>query len=124
MRVTGFDHLVLNVSDVERSIDFYTRVLGLEAERVDEWRRGEVPFPSVRVDATTIIDLFPAERTGENLGHFCLVLSREHWDQLVNSEELEVTGGPAELYGARGTGTSFYSRDPDGNTVELRYYGG
>jgi len=33
------------------------RELGLQGERVDEWRRGEIFFPSVRIDETTIIEL-------------------------------------------------------------------
>ena len=37
------------------------------AERVDAWRAGEVPFPSVRIDESTLIDLFAGERTGENI---------------------------------------------------------
>jgi catechol 2,3-dioxygenase-like lactoylglutathione lyase family enzyme len=123
MRVIGLDHLVLNVSDVERSLAYYTDVLGLDGERVDQWRQGQVPFPSVRVDAGTIIDLFQATRDGENLNHLCLVLSRADWEEAVGHPEIEITGGPAELFGARGTGTSIYTRDPDGNTVELRHYG-
>ena len=55
--MTGFDHVVLNVADVERSLAFYCDELGLEPERVEEWRRGEAPFPSARASATTVIDL-------------------------------------------------------------------
>jgi catechol 2,3-dioxygenase-like lactoylglutathione lyase family enzyme len=40
VQVTGFDHLVLAVADVERSLAWYTGVLGLAGERVAEWRRG------------------------------------------------------------------------------------
>ena len=57
LRVKAFDHLVLNVADVERSRAFYTGPLGLEPVRVDEWRAGKAPFPSVRVTRETIIDL-------------------------------------------------------------------
>jgi catechol 2,3-dioxygenase-like lactoylglutathione lyase family enzyme len=123
MRVISLDHLVLNVSDVERSLAYYTGVLGLEGERVEEWRRGRVLFPSVRVDAGTIIDLFAAPRDGENLNHLCLVLPQADWEEAVQRPEIEITGGPAELFGARGMGMSIYTRDPDGNTVELRHYG-
>jgi catechol 2,3-dioxygenase-like lactoylglutathione lyase family enzyme len=123
MRVTGLDHLVLNVSDVERSLAYYSGVLGLEAERVEEWRRGDVPFPSVRIDAATIIDLFQAPRDGENLNHLCLVLTEADWHEAIANPGIEISGSPAELYGARGVGTSVYTRDPDGNTVELRHYG-
>ena len=74
MRVRHLDHIVLNVVDVERSLAWYTDLLGLAPERVDEWRAGTVPFPSVRIDEGCIIDLFAAERTGENLNHVCLVV--------------------------------------------------
>ena len=74
MKVIGFDHVVLNVADVERSLAWYCDELGLAPERVDEWRRGEILFPSVRIDAHTLIDLLPTERTGENANHLCLVI--------------------------------------------------
>ncbi len=55
VKVVGFDHVVVNSADVERSLAWYCDELGLEAVRVDEWRRGEVLFPSVRVSRETII---------------------------------------------------------------------
>ena len=58
MRV-AMDHIVLNVVDEERMVAFYTDVLLLEAERLEEYRVGKVPFPSVRLNADTIIDFFP-----------------------------------------------------------------
>ena len=128
MRITGLDHIVLNVSDVERSAAWYHDVLGLELERMDEWRRGEVPFPSLRFDDTTIVDLFAADRTGANLDHFALVVDTDiaglrQWAEsgvfdLVSETE------PAERFGAQGQGHSIYVKDPDGNTVELRTYAG
>jgi catechol 2,3-dioxygenase-like lactoylglutathione lyase family enzyme len=124
VRVTGFDHLVLNVADVERSLAFYITKLGLEPVRVDEWRRREVFFPSVRVNATTIIDIIPAERAGQNVDHFCLVVEPTDLAALKASGEFDVVDGPDVRFGARGNGTSLYVRDPDGNTIELRYYGG
>ena len=122
IRVTAFDHVVLNVADVERSLAFYTEKLGLEPIHVDEWRRGERFFPSVRVDAGTIIDLIGLPRSGENLDHFCLVVAPMDFDALKASGRFEVADGPAIRFGARGDGTSLYIRDPDHNLVELRYY--
>ena len=55
--VSAFDHLVLKCADVETTLAWYVDVLGLQPMRVKEWRNGDVPFPSVRVDAGTIIDL-------------------------------------------------------------------
>ena len=122
MRVTGLDHIVLNCADVERSLAYYSQTLGLAGERVEEWRRGEAPFPSVRIDATTIIDLFDSERSGENLNHFCLVLAARDWEDMVAAGAVPVEHGPSRVFGARGMGTSVYTTDPDGNTVELRRY--
>ncbi len=123
VRVTELDHIVIDVADVERSLAFYTDELGLAPVRVDEWRRGEVPFPSVRVNASTIIDLLALEATGENINHFCLVVETTDFDALAASGRLEVVSGPGTRFGARGDATSLYVLDPDANTVELRYYG-
>jgi catechol 2,3-dioxygenase-like lactoylglutathione lyase family enzyme len=124
VRVVGFDHIVLNCADIERSIAWYCDELGLEPVRVDEWRRGEVFFPSVRIDATTIIDLLPAQRSGANVDHVCLVIEPTDLAALASSGRFEVVGdGPADgLFGAQGLATSLYVHDPDGNTVELRSY--
>ena len=123
LRVTGLDHVVLNVADVERSLAFYCDELGLAPERVEQWRRGEVLFPSVRVDPTTIIDLLAVPRTGENADHVCLVVEPVDLEAVKASGRFEVVDGPAKRFGARGDGTSLYVQDPDGNTVELRHYG-
>ena len=123
IRVAGFDHLVLNVADVERSLAWYTEELGLEGDRVDAWRRGEVLFPSVRLDGTTIIDLLAAERGTANVDHFCLVVEPVDLQAIADSGRFDVVDGPGTRYGAQGDGTSLYVRDPDGNVVELRLYG-
>jgi catechol 2,3-dioxygenase-like lactoylglutathione lyase family enzyme len=122
VRVTGFDHLVLNVSDVERALDFYCDVLGLAPVRVDEWRAGKVPFPSVRVSTETIIDLVRRDRGESNVDHFCLVVEPLDWQRVVDSGVFTVLEGPVSRFGARGSATSLYVRDPDGNSVELRWY--
>ncbi|MEY2244077.1 VOC family protein [Streptomyces sp. BF23-18] len=122
LRVKAFDHLVLNVEDVERSLDFYTGLLGLEPVRVAEWRSGQAPFPSVRITAETIIDLIAHTPGGSNVDHICLTVEPLDWDQVIASGSFTVLEGPVERFGARGNATSVYVQDPDGNTVELRWY--
>ena len=51
IKITDLDHIVLNVGDIEQSLKFYTEVLGLSGERVDEFKAGKVGFPSVRINA-------------------------------------------------------------------------
>ena len=122
IRVTGLDHIVLNVGDVERSLQFYLDELGLEPVRLEEWRAGRVPFPSVRIDSGTILDLLRTDRSGVNADHFCLVVEATDFDAIKRSSRFHVVDGPDRRFGARGDGISLYIRDPDGNTVELRYY--
>lgn len=121
MAIHGFDHLVLRVSDAERSLEFYTGALGLAPVRVDEWRGGSAPFPSVRVTDRTIIDL--VEGDPAPLDHFCLVVERGDAEALLANPRLTFADRTAaQRYGAQGEGMSLYTTDPDGNTVELRWY--
>ena len=123
VQVIGFDHVVLLTPDVERALSWWTTELGLEGDRVEQWRQGAVPFPSVRIDETTIIDLTRGELTGRNVDHLCVVVDPgTDLDALVSEGTFEVERGPVEVYGARGVGRSVYVRDPDGNVVELRTY--
>ena len=124
MRVRDLDHVVVNCRDVEVSLRWYTEELGLAPVRVDEWRAGTAPFPSVRINPSTIIDLLAAARSGVNIDHVCLVVDPVDLHAVAASGRFDVVGdGPVEgLFGARGLATSLYVRDPDGNTVELRTY--
>ena len=123
VRAVGFDHLVVITADVERSLAFYLDELGMEPVRVDEWRRGEVFFPSVRLNELSILDLLQGTPDGKNVDHICLVIEPVDLAVLAESGRFEVVGGPAELFGARGQGQALYVRDPDGNVIELRHYG-
>ena len=120
--VTSLDHIVLYAPDVEASVAWYRDVLGLGVERLEEWRRGELPFPSLRIDATTIIDLVDHPVGEGNVDHFALVIEGATADELAASGAFEVEDGPGDRSGARGTGRSIYVRDPAGTLVELRSY--
>src|SRR5215204_1517565 len=113
VKVTGFDHIVLNVADVEASAAWYRDHLGLALIRMEEWRRGEVLFPSLRIDATTLIDLFQSERTGENLNHFALVVDADDLQAVIDTGEFELAGPdhPSDLFGAQGQGLGIYVKD-------------
>lgn len=121
--VNALDHLVVRCADVERTLAWYLDLLGLTPVRVDEWRRGDAPFPSVRVNDDTIIDLVAGQTDDGRLDHICLVVEPVDLDDLAASGEFDVVDGPVRRSGARGEGTSLYVRDPDGLIVELRHYG-
>ncbi|MGE3288776.1 MAG: VOC family protein [Pseudonocardia sp.] len=121
MRVTGMDHVVLVSPDPERLIAWYVDVLGLGTERLDQWRRDEVPFASLRVDDATIVDVQRGERSGTNVDHLAFVVDASVAELAALAENHGVSG-PKSLFGARGQGQGIYLRDPDGTGVELRTY--
>lgn len=129
--ITAMDHIVLRVRDVEESLRFYSELLGLPTERVAQWRAGEVRFPSVRLNADTIIDLFasdqePLGKAGpRNQDHYCMVIAPTDMDALKAEFEalgVGIQAGPGQRWGAHGDGISLYIYDPDDNVVELRHY--
>lgn len=128
------DHIVLNVEDDEAMMAFYAGVLDFVPERLEEYMAGAVPFPSVRLNSNTIIDLFPKKmwqktapegQRGSNLNHFCIAMRKETWNDLherLQANNVVIEEGPVPRWGAHGTGTSIYFRDPEGNLIEARYY--
>ena len=128
------DHIVLNVREISSSLNFYTNILQFDTERVPEFEAGSVPFPSVRINAKTVIDLFPprmwegdqtAEGKRSNLNHFCVSLEFSAWSALrqrLMAAGVELHRDMSRNWGARGDGISMYFYDPDGNEIEARYY--
>ena len=125
MHATAIDHLVVVCTDVDTTLGWWRRELGLEPLRLDEWRAGAAPFPSLRINQTSIVDFVAGTRTGVNVAHVALAVD-------VGAAELAalavergwdvVTPLDPGLYGARGVGAGVYIRDPEGNVVELRSY--
>lgn len=128
------DHIVINTIDIDDSLHFYTTILDLPGERIDEFKNNQVPFPSVRLTKDTIIDLFPKklwEKTNPenicrpNLNHFCLSTNKNNWELLqerLKEHGILIDDGPVKRWGAHGSGLSVYFRDPDENVIEVRYY--
>jgi catechol 2,3-dioxygenase-like lactoylglutathione lyase family enzyme len=133
------DHLVLWVADPLRSVEFYERLLGASGVRVDPFRVGQVPFPSVRITDDMLIDLMPMEMAamlsaipgatgsaGNRVNHVCFAMSKPEYDALRGRLEGEGIAMPVTMknsFGARGHAPeAFYFADPDGNVLEARWY--
>lgn len=120
----GIDHVVLQVTDQERALHFYTQILGLTVERIIE----DLQIYQIRC-GRNLIDLrvLPqgkklAEKDERGIDHVCLIMHGDV-DAVANylkEHDVPITFGPVELYGATGFGTSMYIRDPDGHTIELK----
>ena len=120
VKTIGLDHLVIRRADIEASLEFYVDILGLQPIRVDQWRQGEVLFPSVRITSTTILDLCDGASTGTNVDHICLEIEPTDLNDLSIALPQSHRGG--HLFGAQGHASSLYVQDPDDNTIELRCY--
>ena len=124
MRVRSLDHLVLTVADVEATLDFYSRALGMEPEAFGDGRRavrfGEQKLNLHRCGA----EIEPhARRPTPGSADLCFVVDAldEVLDEL-HELGIPIEEGPVDRTGALGPIRSVYVRDPDGNLVELAEY--
>jgi catechol 2,3-dioxygenase-like lactoylglutathione lyase family enzyme len=124
--VVSLDHVVIAVSDWERSNAFYRDVLGAELVDLDKGRvayrfgpqqlnvhgQGSQPFPVAR------------DRVRPGNSDLCFVWPGRIETAVAHlrSHGVEVEEGPVPRSGARGEGTSVYFRDPDGSLLELISY--
>ncbi|MDM0003043.1 VOC family protein [Variovorax sp. J22P240] len=121
MKIASLDHIVLCVARVDRTIEFYQRLLGMEAreERPGKW---SLHFGSNKIslqEAGSVPDI--ARSTAPGSGNFC-VLTRDpvvQFSEELRSLGIEIVAGPGEREGATGKLLSVYFRDPDGNLVEV-----
>lgn len=129
-RVRSLDHFVLRVRDLEASVRFYGDVLGLSFESLEEHRRGERPFVSVRIGAQ-LLDLVPDPTYDPGLAdaggflHFCLTVDAldETIGALRRAGVAFLQDAPVPRSGARGVGPSIYVQDPNGYVVEVKEHG-
>ena len=129
IRIRGIDHVVLRVSDLERSLHFYTEILDAREER----RVSNLGLVQLRA-GEQLIDLVPLdgqlgqsggrgpEAEGRNVDHFALRLeSFDETNLRAHLEKHDIDPGEVHSrYGADGFGPSMYVKDPDGNVVELK----
>lgn len=128
--VMHIDHVVMRVSDLERSIHFYSEVLGCALVK----RRDDLGLVHLRA-GTAMIDLVSLDgklgaeggagpgREGRNVDHVCLRIRPFDPDVLLSHleyHEVKMLGPITRNFGAEGMGPSIYICDPDGNVIELK----
>ncbi|WP_226359002.1 MULTISPECIES: VOC family protein [unclassified Pseudonocardia] len=122
MRIDHLDHLVLTVADVDATVAFYTRVLGMEAVEFGGGRRALAFGPS-KINLHRAGHEFEpkADRPTPGSADLCLI-TLDPIEQVrceLAEAGVAVEEGPVERTGARGPLLSVYLRDPDGNLVEI-----
>ena len=123
------DHIVLTVSDIEASLQFYERVLGLERELFrgpDGQPRHALRFGAQKINLQDRRTETPTKARQPTLGSgdFCLIAAVPLTAVIAHLEAMGIAieAGPVPRRGARGALTSVYFRDPDGNLVEIAEY--
>jgi catechol 2,3-dioxygenase-like lactoylglutathione lyase family enzyme len=120
------DHVVVAVSDWERSNRFYRDVLGAELVELTygriAYRFGTQQLNVHGPGATPSPRAADPVRPGNSDLCFVWPGPIEAAVEHLRAHGVEVEQGPVERLGGRGAGTSVYFRDPDGSLLELISY--
>jgi catechol 2,3-dioxygenase-like lactoylglutathione lyase family enzyme len=134
VKVHALDHLVINVSDVARSANWYQEVLGMEI-RVFDPGQGKTPRTSlvfgiqkinVRPRDADKVEWFTADHETAGSDDLCFLTSSTPNEVVAHLRAcgVAIEEGPVARQGARGMLQSVYCRDPDGSLIEISSYEG
>ncbi|MDO4392869.1 MAG: VOC family protein [Bacillota bacterium] len=125
MKINRIDHIAVTVKDVEKTLDFYTRVLGMEHEMCDGVQHA-LRFGHQKINLHTYKGEFqPAAQCPEyGSQDLCFIVDDDIEDVKadIESKGVEIVEGIIDQEGALGLMKSIYFRDPDGNLIELAEY--
>ena len=125
MRVDRLDHLVLTVANIEATVAFYTRILGMDVVTFGAGRTA-LTFGASKINLHEAGKEFEpkALRPTPGSADICLIVDDDVTDVIpqLAAAGVPVEVGPVERTGATGTIISCYLRDPDHNLIELSNY--
>ena len=124
--IDRLDHLVLTVTDLDRTVDFYVRGLGMMEDVFGAGRRA-LRFGRQKINlhpANEAAILPRAARPGAGTADICFIAARPlaEVETHLREEGFAIEEGPVSRTGATGPIRSIYLRDPDGNLVEVSEY--
>jgi catechol 2,3-dioxygenase-like lactoylglutathione lyase family enzyme len=125
MKIDGIDHVVITAFDVDRTLDFYTRVMGMEAIEFAGGRRG-LAFGRQKINLHQAGREFEPKALKPTPGSMdlCFITETPLQEVVARLKEngVVVADGPVQKTGALGPMMSVYFRDPDGNLIEVSNY--
>ncbi|NJL37320.1 MAG: VOC family protein [Leptolyngbyaceae cyanobacterium RM2_2_4] len=125
MKIERLDHLVLTVTDIQATCDFYTQVLGMEVVRFGD-RRYALHFGQQKINLHQAGKEFEpkAIRPTPGSADLCLITATPLTEVMVHLQScgVEIEQGIVQRTGAVGAIASLYIRDPDGNLLEISNY--
>jgi catechol 2,3-dioxygenase-like lactoylglutathione lyase family enzyme len=126
LSVASLDHLVLTVANIERTVRFYTSVLGMEARTFDPGRVA-LHFGLQKInlhEAGRVVD-WNVRHATPGSADLCFLTEATMPDVISSLRAcgVQIIEGPTPRTGAQGTMTSVYFYDPDENLIELAVLG-
>ena len=125
MNISHLDHLVVPVSDVEASAEFYTKYLNMRVERTESGRIS-LHFGNQKINLHPAgWDFWLKAKTHlAGTADLCFVVEESvaEIQKQLQSGGIEICEGPVSREGAVGEMISIYFWDPDGNLIELSNY--
>ncbi len=120
--ISHIDHIVLTVADIERSVAFYARVLGMQAVSFGNGRRA-LQFGQQKINLQTL-GMEPRNHAAVGAGDVCLITDwpTERVLARLAAEGAPGPEGPGRRRGAQGPIESVYFNDPDGHLIEVSRY--
>jgi catechol 2,3-dioxygenase-like lactoylglutathione lyase family enzyme len=115
VQVTGINHVVLHVTDLERSRRFYMDVLGFEDRNISDGPPGmRASFLRCGMQGLDLFEVSGDAYGGQEMNHMALNVAAKDLDQLVT--RLSAAGVDAS---ARTPRNSVFISDPDGHRLEM-----
>ncbi len=122
MKVQRIDHVVLTVADLERTIAFYERVLGMTPVSFGDGRRA-LAFGDQKLNLHQAGREFEPKALRPTPGAVDICFTTDvPLDEVaahLRSQSIRIELGPVDKIGARRALRSLYFRDPDGNLIEV-----
>lgn len=125
MKINNIDHIVLTVADIDKTIEFYTQIMGFEEVTFGDGRKA-LTFGSQKINLHQKGHEFEpkAEYPTSGSADLCFIAQtdiHEVMDEL-KQKNVEIIEGIVDRTGAVGKIKSVYFRDPDQNLIEVSNY--
>lgn len=125
--ILSIDHIVITVSDMKKTIHFYSDILGMEINQFysksDNTYRKSLKFGKQKINLHDASNPYKpnAEVALPGTLDICFLTDEplSHWIKIFNKNNVTIESGPILKTGAIGPIESIYVRDPDKNLIEI-----